>query len=131
MLECNPPCYMMLQAMLAFGAWVQRDYLASIELQFKAGSVLQDIYVQPHGMGFVFALHYGHGRTCIASLFMVSFYCFVTKACAERPDAAASVERRRRERRTLLAWAAGELAGATRLGQARASSACTFSADHK
>jgi hypothetical protein len=36
----------------------------------------------------------------IASLFVVSFYCFVTKACARRPGAAASVERRRRERRT-------------------------------
>jgi hypothetical protein len=65
----------------------------------------------------------------IASLYMVSFYCFVTKACARRPSAAASVERRRRERRTLLAGAAGELAGATRLRQARPSSACTFSAD--
>jgi hypothetical protein len=52
---------------------------------------------------------------------------FLTKACARRPDAAASVERRRRERRTLLAGAAGELAGATRLRQVRPSSACTFS----
>ncbi len=34
----------------------------------------------------------------IASLYMVSFYCFVAKACARRPGAAASVERRRRER---------------------------------
>ena len=34
----------------------------------------------------------------IASLNMVTFYCFVTKACARRPGAAASVERRRRER---------------------------------
>ena len=51
----------------------------------------------------------------IPSLYMVSFYCFVTKACARRPGAAASVERRRRERRTLLAGPAGELAGATRL----------------
>ena len=59
---------------------------------------------------------------------MVSFYCFVTKACARKPCTAASVERRRRERRTLLAGAAGELAGATRLRQARPSSACTFSA---
>ncbi len=58
---------------------------------------------------------------------MVSFYCFVTKACARRPDAAASAERKRHERRTLLAGAAGELAGATRLRQARPSSACTFS----
>ncbi len=67
----------------------------------------------------------------IASLFMVSFYCFVIKACARRPGAAASVERRRRERRTLLAGAAGELARVTRLRQARPSRACTFSADHK
>ncbi len=67
----------------------------------------------------------------IASLYMVSFYCFVTKACARRPGAAASVECRRRERRTLLAGAAGELAGATRLWEARPSSVCTFSADHK
>jgi hypothetical protein len=63
----------------------------------------------------------------IASLFMVSVYCFVTKTCARRPGAAASVERRRRERRTLLAGAAGELAGATRARQARPSRACTFS----
>ncbi len=34
----------------------------------------------------------------IASLYMVSVYCFVTKACARRPGAAASVECRRRER---------------------------------
>ncbi len=54
----------------------------------------------------------------IASLYMASVYCFVTKACARRPGAAASVERRRRERRSLLAGAAGELAGATRLRQA-------------
>jgi hypothetical protein len=39
----------------------------------------------------------------IASLFMASVYCVVTKACARRPGAAASVERRRRERRSLLA----------------------------
>ena len=64
----------------------------------------------------------------IASLFMVSVYCFVTKACVRRPGAAASVERRRRERRTLLAGAAGELAGATRLQQTRPWSACKFSA---
>ncbi len=51
----------------------------------------------------------------IASLYLVSFYCFVTKACARRPGAAASVE----------------LAGATRARQARPSSAYTFSADHK
>ncbi len=38
----------------------------------------------------------------IASLCLVSFYCFVTKTCARRPGAAASMERRRRERRTLL-----------------------------
>ncbi len=50
----------------------------------------------------------------IASLCMVSDYCFVTEACARRPGAAASVERRRCERRNLLAGAAGELAGATR-----------------
>ena len=31
---------------------------------------------------------------------MVSFYYFVTKACARRPGEAASAERRRRERRT-------------------------------
>ncbi len=48
----------------------------------------------------------------IASLHMVSVYCFVTKACARRPGAAASME----------------LAGAARLRQARPSSACTFSA---
>ncbi len=52
----------------------------------------------------------------------------MTKACARRPGAAANVERRRREHRTLLAGAAGELAGATRLRQARPSRACTFSA---
>ena len=63
----------------------------------------------------------------IASLYMVSFYCFVAKACARRPSAAASVERRRHERRTLLAGVAGELARATRLQQVRPSSACTFS----
>ena len=43
----------------------------------------------------------------IASLFMLSFYCFVTKACARRPGTAASVEHTRRERHTLLAGAAG------------------------
>ncbi len=43
--------------------------------------------------------------------FLVSFYCFVTKALARMPGAAASVECRRRERRTLLAGTAGELAG--------------------
>ena len=48
----------------------------------------------------------------IASLYTVSFYCFVTKAYARRTGAAASVERRLCERRTLLAGAAGELAGA-------------------
>ena len=48
----------------------------------------------------------------IALLYMVSVYCFVTKACARRRGAAASVERRRL---ILLAGAAGELAGATRL----------------
>jgi hypothetical protein len=63
----------------------------------------------------------------IASLCMVSFYCFVIKACAKRPGAAASEERRRRERRTLLAGTAGKLAGAIRVQQARPSSACTFS----
>ncbi len=49
---------------------------------------------------------------------MVSLYGFVTKACAKRPGAAISVERRRSERRTartLLAGAACELAGAARL----------------
>ena len=60
-------------------------------------------------------------------VFLVSFDCFVTKACVRRPGAAASVERRRRERHTLLAGVAGELAGATRLQQASPSSACTFS----
>ena len=54
----------------------------------------------------------------IASLYMVRFYCFVTKACTRRPGAAASVERRRRERRTLLAGVAGELAEATWTSQA-------------
>ncbi len=63
----------------------------------------------------------------VVSFYAVSFHYFVTKACARRPGAAASVERRRRERRTLLAGAAGELAGVTRLRQARPSSACTFS----
>ncbi len=62
-----------------------------------------------------------------ASLYMVSFNCFVTKACARRPGAAASVKRRQRERRALLAGAAGALAGATRLRQAMPSRACTFS----
>jgi hypothetical protein len=37
------------------------------------------------------------------------------------------MERRRHERCTLLAGVAGEVAGATRLRQARPSSACTFS----
>jgi hypothetical protein len=37
------------------------------------------------------------------------------------------MERRRRERRTLLAGAAGKLAGVTRLRQAGPSNACTFS----
>ena len=60
-------------------------------------------------------LHEGRGTHIppeydIASLYMVSFYCFVTKACARRPGAAASVERRRREHRTLLAGVAGKLA---------------------
>ena len=64
----------------------------------------------------------------ITSLYAASFYCFVTKACASRPGVAASVEHRRRKRRTLLAGVAGELAGATRLRQARPSSACTLSA---
>ena len=59
---------------------------------------------------------------------MVGVYCFVTKACARRPGAAASLKHRRRERRTLLAGAAGELAEATRLRQARPSNACTLSA---
>ena len=58
----------------------------------------------------------------VASLYMVSIYCFVTKGCAKRPGAAASVEHRRRERHALLARVAGELAGATRLRQARPSS---------
>ena len=39
-----------------------------------------------------------HSEYDIASLFMVSFYCFVTKAYARRPGAAVRVERRRRER---------------------------------
>jgi hypothetical protein len=73
---------------------------------------------------------YHQSEHAIASLYMVSFYCFVIKACVRRPGAAASVERRRRERRTLLAGAAGELAGATRARQARPSSACTFSASN-
>ena len=53
----------------------------------------------------------------------------MTKACARRPGAAANVKRRRRERRTLLAGAAGELAGATRLRQglrAHAHSLCAM-----
>ena len=57
----------------------------------------------------------------------VLVYSFVTKACVRRPGVAASVERRRRERRTLLAGAVGEVAGVTRLWQARPSRACTFS----
>jgi hypothetical protein len=56
----------------------------------------------PSSMGYSFA-----AGVCpkydIASLYMVSFYCFVTKACGRRPGAAASVER---ERRTLLTGAA-------------------------
>ncbi len=72
-------------------------------------------------------LYYNPPEYDIASLYIVSFHCFVTKACVRRPGAAASVELRRRERRTLLAGAAGELAGATRAQQARPSSACTFS----
>jgi hypothetical protein len=63
----------------------------------------------------------------VASLYLVSFYSYVTKACARRPGATANVERRRRDSRTMLAGAAGEVAGATRLRQARPSSACTFS----
>ena len=39
----------------------------------------------------------------IASLYMVSFYCFVTEACARRPGAAASVEHRRASRSDMLA----------------------------
>ncbi len=62
----------------------------------------------------------------IVSLIMVSFYCFVTKACARRPGAAASVERRQRECRMLLAAAPGELAGVSRAWQARPSRAYTF-----
>ncbi len=68
----------------------------------------------------------------IASLFMVSVYCFVTKACAREGlaqlqawsegDASAV---------PCLLWRLASLAGATRLRQARPSSACTFSADHK
>ena len=60
-------------------------------------------------------------------LVILLVFIFVTKACAKRTGAAASVERRRRERRTLLAGAAGELAGVTRARQARPSNACTFS----
>jgi hypothetical protein len=52
---------------------------------------------------------------------------FVTKACARKPSAASRVDRIARGHRTLLAGAAGELARATRLRQARPSSACTFS----
>ncbi len=63
----------------------------------------------------------------IASLCMIRFYCFVTKACARRLGAAASVEHRRRKRHTLHAGAVGELAVVTRLRQARPSCACTFS----
>ncbi len=62
------------------------------------------------GVTFVMVVEYD-----IASLCLVSFYCFVTKAFAKKPGAAASVERRRREGRTLLAGVACELAGATRL----------------
>ena len=60
----------------------------------------------------------------IASLYMVSVYCFDTSECARRTGAAARVGRRRRERCILLAGAAGELAGAR---QAMPSSAFTFS----
>jgi hypothetical protein len=56
-----------------------------------------------------------------ASVFCVHRQCgFVFSMCAR--------EFARRERRTLLAGTAGELAGATRARQARPSSACTFSA---
>ena len=46
-------------------------------------------------------------RYTVVSPYMVRFYCFVTEACAT--------------------WSTAELAGATRLRQARPSSACTFS----
>ncbi len=49
------------------------------------------------GPGY-FELVVRHAEYDIASRYMVSFYCFVTKACVRRPGAAASVERRRRER---------------------------------
>ena len=39
----------------------------------------------------------------MASLNMVNFYCFVTKACARRPGAASSAQRSRRLRSTLAA----------------------------
>jgi hypothetical protein len=57
------------------------------------------------GLGF-FSVRAAWPEYDIASLFMVGFYCFVTKACARRPGAAASMEHRRRERRALLAGAA-------------------------
>ncbi len=46
--------------------------------------------------------HAQHTEYDIASLYMISFYCFVTEACARRPGAATSVEHRQCERRTLL-----------------------------
>ena len=49
---------------------------------------------------------------------------FCDQRMREKVWFAASVGRRRRERRTLLAGAAGELAKATRLRQARPSRAC-------
>ncbi|MFN9908439.1 MAG: hypothetical protein ACK56F_20305, partial [bacterium] len=66
----------------------------------------------------------------IASLYTVSVYCFVTKACARRPGAATSVKCRRRERRTLLEGAAGELAGATRLRQKNPAASQLFERMH-
>ena len=44
----------------------------------------------------------------IASLYMVSSYCFVTKASARRPGAAASVERRRASRSDTVTLAASQ-----------------------
>ncbi len=51
-----------------------------------------------------------------------NFTASATEACTRRPSAAANMSRRRRERR--LQVAAGELAAATRLRQARPLSAC-------
>jgi hypothetical protein len=66
----------------------------------------------------------------IASLYMVSFYCFVTKACDRRPGAAASVERWRRERRTVPCGRRASLSRSDTLAASQTFERmhCTFSA---